>query len=328
MASYRSYLEQLAEQIQGYKDFNSRYTPQIDAYYAEQQKGNPYQSKINSYQSQYENFNNTNQNYKTAQALNQRLNNYKYDPNSDNTYQQYMKSYVNNGTRAMEDTLGVAAARTGGLASSYALNAAQQTYNNYMQQLADKIPELAQMERARLSEDYTRNLGLSDKERENLASIRDSYRALGQDRLNELANLINTGRGLRQDEYSQVYQTGYNRLKDAYGSYKSLEDLAMQDEALELQRQQIAAQQALAAAQRAAASQTAVAAKEAPNVDGSQHNLTIGEWQAQQRINNALEAANGWRPASEDDWEYHESNTNWGKKRWKKNKRTGEVVYL
>lgn len=226
MASYRSYLEQLAEEIQGYRDFNSKYTPQIDANYAEYQKGNPYQSKINSYQSQYENFNNTNQNYKTAQALNQQLNNYKYDPNKDNTYQQYMKSYINNGTKAMEDTLGVASARTGGLASSYALNAAQQTYNNYMQQLANKIPELEQMARNRLTEDYNRSLGLSDKERAALLSN------------------IDVNRGLRQDEFSQVYQTGYNRLKDAYGAYKDLEALAMQDEL-------IAAQQAAA---RAAAS--------------------------------------------------------------------------
>ena len=44
----------------------------------------------------------------------------------------------------MQDTLGQVAARTCGLASSYATTASQQTYDNYMAQLADKIPELRQ----------------------------------------------------------------------------------------------------------------------------------------------------------------------------------------
>lgn len=66
--------------------------------------------------------------------------NYLEDPN----YQQYEESYTRSGQRAMQDTLGQVAARTGGLASSYATTASQQTYDNYMAQLADKIPELRQ----------------------------------------------------------------------------------------------------------------------------------------------------------------------------------------
>ena len=41
--------------------------------------------------------------------------------------------------------LGQVAARTGGLASSYAGSAAQQTYDGYMSALADKVPELRQL---------------------------------------------------------------------------------------------------------------------------------------------------------------------------------------
>ena len=291
MASYRSYLEQLAAEIQGYKDFNSKYDSTID-----------------STANQYSNFNNTNQNWKTAQDINKKIaaGNY-FDPDTDRTYQQYKKSYVTNGLKAADDTLGMAAARTGGLASSYATSVAQQTYNNYMQQLANKIPELEQAARTRLTEDYNRYLGLSDKERAALATALDMYR------------------GLRSDEFSQVYTPKYSRLKDAYSAYKDLE-------ALDLQEQQIAAQKA---AQAAAARQsyydydgTAVAAKQAPYVYGYDHDLTDEEQASVDRINDALEAANGWRPNNEDDWEYHESNTNWGKKTWKKNKRTGEVVYL
>ena len=68
-----------------------------------------------------------------------------YDPQDDPAYAQYEKTYTRLGQRAMEDTLGRTAARTGGLASSYAATAAQQSRDNYMAQLADKVPELRQM---------------------------------------------------------------------------------------------------------------------------------------------------------------------------------------
>lgn len=79
----------------------------------------------------------------TRQILNREA--FSYDPEKDPTYQQYKESYTRNGERAMQDTLGQASARTGGLASSYAGSAAQQTYDNYMGALADKIPELKQL---------------------------------------------------------------------------------------------------------------------------------------------------------------------------------------
>ena len=68
-----------------------------------------------------------------------------YDPMSDPLYQQYADSYARTGGRAMEDALGIIAAQTGGLASSYAATAAQQTYGKYMQELNDMIPELQQL---------------------------------------------------------------------------------------------------------------------------------------------------------------------------------------
>lgn len=70
---------------------------------------------------------------------------FSYDPESDPTYQQYKESYTRNGQRAMQDTIGQVSARTGGLASSYASAAGQQTYDGYMSALADKIPELRQL---------------------------------------------------------------------------------------------------------------------------------------------------------------------------------------
>ena len=79
----------------------------------------------------------------TRQILNREA--FSYDPEKDPAYQQYKESYTRSGERAMQDTLGQVSARTGGLASSYAGSAAQQTYDNYMGALADKIPELKQL---------------------------------------------------------------------------------------------------------------------------------------------------------------------------------------
>ena len=79
----------------------------------------------------------------TAQILGRAA--FSYDPETDPTYQQYKEAYTRDGQRAMQDTLGQVSARTGGLASSYAGNAAQQTYDNYMAALEDKIPELRQL---------------------------------------------------------------------------------------------------------------------------------------------------------------------------------------
>lgn len=92
-------------------------------------------SYVNRYQSQIDDL--------TAQILNREA--FSYNPETDPTYQQYKESYTRNGERAMQDTLGQVSARTGGLASSYAGSAAQQTYDNYMSALSDKIPELRQL---------------------------------------------------------------------------------------------------------------------------------------------------------------------------------------
>lgn len=82
---------------------------------------------------------------------------FSYDPETDPTYQQYAASYTRDGKRAMQDTLAQTSARTGGLASSYAQGAAQQSYNNYMAALADKIPELKQLAYAMYMDDLNQD---------------------------------------------------------------------------------------------------------------------------------------------------------------------------
>ena len=67
-----------------------------------------------------------------------------YDMNEDVLYQQYKDMYMKSGQKAMQDTLGQGAALTGGYNNTYAQTAAQQTYNDYLGALNDKVPELYQ----------------------------------------------------------------------------------------------------------------------------------------------------------------------------------------
>lgn len=68
-----------------------------------------------------------------------------YDAESDPMYQQLAKTYQREGNRAMQDTLAQVAARTGGIASSYAGSAAADANNYYAEKLADRIPELREL---------------------------------------------------------------------------------------------------------------------------------------------------------------------------------------
>lgn len=70
---------------------------------------------------------------------------FSYDPEKDPTYQQYKAQYERGAQKSMQDTMGQVMARTGGLASSFAQTAGQQSYNAAMAQLADKVPELRQL---------------------------------------------------------------------------------------------------------------------------------------------------------------------------------------
>lgn len=87
---------------------------------------------------------------------------FQFDATQNPLWQQYQDYYTRAGQQAMRDTMGQAAALTGGYGSSYGQNVGQQAYNAYMQELSAQIPELYEMERAaydaetdRLYQQYT-----------------------------------------------------------------------------------------------------------------------------------------------------------------------------
>lgn len=69
---------------------------------------------------------------------------FSYDPARDAAYQSYAALYQKQGKSAMADTLGKAAALTGGYGSTYAQSTAQQAYGQYLRSLNEVIPQLQQ----------------------------------------------------------------------------------------------------------------------------------------------------------------------------------------
>lgn len=67
---------------------------------------------------------------------------FNYDVNADPLYDIYKDKYIQQGKLAMKDTMGQAAALTGGYGSTYGQQVGQQTYDAYLQNLSDVIPEL------------------------------------------------------------------------------------------------------------------------------------------------------------------------------------------
>ena len=67
---------------------------------------------------------------------------FRYSLNDDALWQQLKDSYMAGGKAAMRDTMGQAAALTGGYGSSYAQSVGQQAYDREMERLLDVAPEL------------------------------------------------------------------------------------------------------------------------------------------------------------------------------------------
>lgn len=109
---------------------------------------------------------------------------FSYDVNKDKLYQQYRDLYAQMGRGAMEDTMGQAAALTGGYGSTYSQNAGQQAYNSYLQKLNEVVPEL-----------YT--------------AAYNRYNQEGQD----LMNLYSMARSNADSAYERDYNQWYNRLQ-------------------------------------------------------------------------------------------------------------------
>lgn len=106
--------------------------------------------------------------YNTLVSDYQNRKDFSYDFSADALYQQYKDKYIQQGKMAMADTMGQAAAMTGGYGNSYAATAGNQAYQAQLQNLNDVIPQLYQMAYDRHNQkgqDMLNMIGLMDNER-------------------------------------------------------------------------------------------------------------------------------------------------------------------
>lgn len=158
---------------------------------------------------------------------------FSYDINSDMLYQQYANEYARNGKLAMMDTMGQAAALTGGYGSSYGQAVGQQTYNAYLQQLGDIVPDLYdkayahyQDEGDQLMQQYAMIGDLADDE---YAKFVDDYARWSADR------------DYATDELDKTYERGYQDYLTRLNQYNVDREYGLSREQLDLTKQQTAA---------------------------------------------------------------------------------------
>ena len=141
---------------------------------------------------------------------------FEYNSEDDMLYQQYVDRYTKGGKLAMEDTMGKAAALTGGYGNSYAQRVGQQTYDEYMTGLNDQAATLMQQayqrymdEGDQLTKQYSM---LGQLAADDYSKWADQYERA----MNEAAIRGNSG---DFDAYRQMWgDEAANRLQQAYAA--------------------------------------------------------------------------------------------------------------
>lgn len=150
---------------------------------------------------------------------------FSYDVNKDKLYQQYRDLYAQMGRGAMEDTMGQAAALTGGYGSTYSQNAGQQAYNAYLQKLNEVVPELYDAAYNRYNQEGQNLMNLYTMARNNADSAYERdynqwYNRLQLERSDE-DTTYNRQQTEEQKKLTQE-ETDYERKQNAWSRLSSL----------------------------------------------------------------------------------------------------------
>ena len=160
---------------------------------------------------------------------------YNYDDflGSD-TYNRLANRYMYNGNNAMKNTLGQIAARTGGLASSYAGAQAQQTFNDYMTRLEDMAYDMYNNERDNMLENANTAWKYSDNDYGRFLDAMDQYnkdRNFGYNALGDLISQENWARNMAVNAANDAYDRqlaadnlAYSRAADRAGMMAGIGD--------------------------------------------------------------------------------------------------------
>lgn len=133
---------------------------------------------------------------------------FSYDFNADALYQQYKDQYINQGKMAMMDTMGQAAAMTGGYGNSYAQSVGQQAYNQYLGQLNEVMPELYGMAYDRYNQEGQEMLNMYDIY---MSRANDNY-----GRHMDAVDLWKNDYAIAKDNYDTLYNEYVNAYNQKY----------------------------------------------------------------------------------------------------------------
>lgn len=147
-----------------------------------------------------------------------------FDLNSDILYNQYKDQYMRLGEMAMMDTMGQAAALTGGYGSTYSQAVGQQQYNAYLQQLNEVVPDIYNMAYDRYTQEgqdlQNRYAVTSDMQQ-------GEYNRYLND-LNQYWNNVNYFSGRADAAYSQGQSEYWNNLNYTASREDEMWNRAMQ----------------------------------------------------------------------------------------------------
>jgi peptidoglycan hydrolase-like protein with peptidoglycan-binding domain len=156
---------------------------------------------------------------------------FSYNMNEDALYQQYKDKYIEQGKMAMADTMGQAAAMTGGYGNSYAQSVGQQAYQGQLDNLNDIVPELYQMALDKYNREgqelYNQYGMVMDRENTDYGRYRDTVSDFLTER-DYLQGRYDTERGFDYSKYVDdrnldhaLHQDGYQKLLDSLGIAQS-----------------------------------------------------------------------------------------------------------
>lgn len=168
---------------------------------------------------------------------------FNYNVNEDALYQSMAQRYRQQGKQAMLDVMGQAATMTGGYGNSYAQSVGQQTYQKYLQSLADLVPDYYQMALDAYNaegDDLYRQYSMAlDREGTDYSRWQDKNNAYLQE-LNRLQGVYESERNFDYSKWAADQDFDYNSfINDRDLQYKQDRDTVADDQWMkEWERQQ------------------------------------------------------------------------------------------
>lgn len=147
---------------------------------------------------------------------------FSYDMGTDPLYQQYREQYQRLGRLAMQDTMGQAAALTGGYGSTYGEQVGQQAYNAYLQNLNDIVPQLQQQAYQRYQDEgtdlYKQYSLVKGREDTDYGRYRDTVSDYYSD-LSDARSAYNSERSLDQSQWEAMLNYWAQKANNENAAY-------------------------------------------------------------------------------------------------------------